>query len=262
MYKKKITRKKVNKTIFYAILHSKKLSLESFDTEPELYICKDAKQTIYRNLKHPDGFRSDYLDKIGKALDLDPNYLSGKLFFSYHFNSLERYLSVMNRYPYAHKDYANYQKQNIKHFLSSVLALFDISYTQFEEFDFDKQIAFQKELLTGISNTIGKHFDRDDSGSKEMYQLDKILFDLEDYAEDHAIQEYAENVLRPEYLRKPPFIYTRDGKKKMVSREEIANMSADAIFDLGRFTEPPTPDELELRLHSKYKRIESDEEEE
>jgi len=237
-------------------LHSKNKSLDSFDCiEDELYSTKCSKQKVYRNLHHPDGFRLEYFDYIAKALNLDPNYLSGRLYhhYDYNFESIEEYISRMNWYPYDHKNYIKYKKQNIKTFLSSILALFDISYTQFEEFDFDKQISFQKELLAEISTTIGKYFDRDDAGNKEMYQLYKILDDLDSYAEDHYIEEYVETVLRPEYLKRPPIIYTREGKK-VLSKEEIRNMAYDSIFELERFLEPPTEDEL--LFESKYKVIE------
>lgn len=122
-------------------------------------------KSIERGIK--DGEVSpELMDALGKYLDVDTDYLSGK----YHrdaekikdksvFVILKSALKV-DKFPYIRK------QQRIKYdgkflydrYLEYILIIHDISMHQFDEMLFEKQKAFQLDLEEAIATVLIKHF--------------------------------------------------------------------------------------------------------
>lgn len=88
--------------------------------------------------------------------------------------------------------------------LEQILALFEISFTQFDDLDFESQYCLQHDLFNALIPVIRKHFKVDAYGRKDMPSLERIISDLENYRDNHYLHLYAEEVLRKKFLEKPP----------------------------------------------------------
>lgn len=172
-----------------------------------------------------------YLEQIARYLNVDTRLLSGELHkkeAKFWKNDFIRqihlsYLTVEN-YPYFGKRKDDLNKQlSINGLLERILSLYLISFSQFEEMDFESQYELQYEMFSVLIPVIRKHFNVDAYGREDMPELERIIYDLEGYKENHDLHIYAEEVLRPKYLMNPPC-----GKQ----REEIERMSIDALIDL------------------------------
>lgn len=225
MPKGKIYKTPINKEIFMSIIkqcHSSIIKLGA---------CNDiecTERTIRRALEDKK-ITPRYLEQIAKHLDVDSRLLSGQLHkqaetYTDDFIK-DMYTSQLkvDNYPYYRKKKDDLNKQPIEKFLEELLALFEISFSQFEDMDFESQYMFQHDLFKSIIPIIRKHFKADAYGHKEMPNLEKILFELENHREDYYLHLYAEDVLRKKYLTAPP---------QGLSKREIQNMDAEALIAL------------------------------
>lgn len=113
--------------------------------------------------------------------------------------------------------------QPIEALWEQILALFEISFSQFEEMDYEARYLLQHDLLDALAPVIRKHFTEDAFGRTDMPNLEKVISDLENSREDHYLNLYADTVLRQRYWENPPC-----GKTK----EDILRMSTDALIAL------------------------------
>lgn len=218
----------VNKTVFMAIVH------ECGSSIIKLGACKeiDCTERTIRRALNEGKMTPTFLDQIARYLDVDPRLLSGVLHerANSYTNELLRSISLAQlkpkNYPYFEKRKADLNQQPIGELLEQILVLFDVSFSQFEEMDFEAQYHFQHDLLEALVPVIRKHFKADAYGHEEMPNLEKVIVDLENFREDHYLQLYADNVLRTRFLENPPH-----GKTK----EDILKMNADALIALDMY---------------------------
>lgn len=230
MPKGKIYKETINRDIFIAVVHECGSSIKKLGACNEV-ACTE--RTLSRAMKEGK-ITPTFLDQIARYLDVSPRLLSGSLHKqarSYN-NELLRNISLAQlkakNYPYFEQRKTDLNKQPIGELLEKILALFDISFSQFEEMDSEAQYLFQHDLLEALVPVIRKHFKADAYGHDEMPNLEKVILDLENYRDDHDLQIFAENVLRKQYAENPP-----SGK----TREDILAMSADALIALDMYNQ-------------------------
>lgn len=225
MPKGTINKIQVDKPVFMTVVHECGSSIIKLG---ECAAIDCTERTIRRSLN--EGKMTPwFLDQIAWYLDVDSRLLSGELHRkvdSYGNDMLRSlYLSHLKagNYPYFKKRQADLNKQPMEELLEQILALFDVSFSQYEAMDFEAQYLFQHDLLDSLVLVIRKHFNADAFGRKEMPNLEKIINDLENFREDHYLHIYAEDVLRKRFLETPPL-----GKTKA----DIYRMSAEELVDL------------------------------
>ncbi len=226
MPKNKVKTEPVNKDIFLKVLKAKGSSIKKLDKERTV-TCSD--KTIRRSLNN-GGMRRIYIDQIARHLDVDPRLLTGEMIRGAFLatSSLEKnlYLSPLrhiDKYPYFRAEQDRLRKEAMSETIKRVLSLFEISMDQFNEMTFDKQYVFQHDLLDAILPVIYKHFNEDGYGDAEMISCQRIIFELENFKEDHDFREYANTILRQRFIDNCPKGYTV---------KEINAMSPDELIDL------------------------------
>lgn len=218
----------IDQKIFKSVVHECGSSIKKLGACTEVH-CTE--RTLSRAMKEGK-ITPTFLDQIARYLDVSPRLLSGSLHKharSYN-NELLRNISLAQlkakNYPYFEQRKTDLNKQPIGELLEKILALFDISFSQFKKMDFEAQYLFQHDLLEALVPVIRKHFKADAYGQEKMPNLEKVILDLEYYREDHDLQLYADEVLRKRFLENPSL-----GK----TREDILAMSADALIGLDMY---------------------------
>jgi len=169
-----------------------------------------------------------FLDQIAKYLDVDPRLLSGELHKqaeSYDDNFLKTISLAQlkaEKHPYYRKRKADLNKQPFEKLLEHILSLFDISISQFEKMDFESQYLLQHDLLNALVPVIRNHFKMDAYGRNDMPELERIIYELENFRDDRYMHLYAEEVLRNKFLEHPPEGITKASIRKMDAEELIA----------------------------------------
>lgn len=197
-------------------------------------------RTIRRSLN--EGKMSPcFLDQIAKHLDVDSRLLSGELHKqagAYSDKFLRTiYLAQLKaeRYPYYRKRKADLDKQPIGELLEHILSLFEISISQFDKMDFESQYLLQHDLFDALASVIRKHFTMDAYGRKDMPDLERIIYELENFRDDHYLHLYAEEVLRKKFLELPPMGRSKADIRRM-SAEELIALDMDNNYS-EKFTE-------------------------
>ena len=211
----------INKAIFKEIIKRKGFNIRSLTDK--LSICSE--RTLRRALDN-GLIRPIYLNNIAQNLDVDPRFLSGEIFLNdpkYKFYSLDYYYHELNKYPFSRKAFDEAQNLDIKNHLSNIFSLFNISYKQFENLDFEKKYNLQHDLFETIPQILLKYFSEDAYGNKDMYGLYQLVSELENYYEDYNLHLYAENFLRKQFLNNLP---------KGYSKSQIRSMTTDDLLDL------------------------------
>jgi len=212
----------VNKNVFMQILKLKKISIRQLDEELSVE-CSD--KTIRRSLNNGQ-MRRQYIEQIAKFLDVDSRLLTGELvkktFYTTNPIMQEFYLNPLTHiedFPYFREEQERLRQEKIGETLKRVLSLFEISYKQFEEKDFEEQYSFQYDLFNAILPVIYKHFREDGYGDAKMYNCQRIISELEDYYEWVEEQKYADSVLRARFTKLVPEGYTKSEIEKMTPDE-------------------------------------------
>lgn len=225
MPKGTINKIQVDKPVFMTVVHECGSSIIKLG---ECAAIDCTERTIRRSLNEGK-MTPCFLDQIARYLDVDSRLLSGELHrkADLYSNDMLRTLYLahlkVGNYPYFKMRQADLNKQPMEDLLEQILALFDVSFSQYEAMDFEAQYLFQHDLLDSLVLVIRKHFNADAFGRKEMPNLEKIINDLENFREDHYLHIYAEDVLRKRFLETPPL-----GKTKA----DIYRMSAEELVDL------------------------------
>ena len=214
----------INKSVFMRVLKLKKSSIRQLDEELTVE-CSD--KTIRKSLNKGQ-MRRQYIDQIAKFLDVDSRLLTGELVKGAFQTSdpimQELYLNPLTHiedFPYFREEQAIFRREKIGETLKRILSLFEISYRQFEEKNFEEQYTFQRDLFSAILPVIYRHFKQDGYGDVERYNCQKILSDLEDYYESEKERKYVDEVLRERFIESVPDGYTRNEIKKMTIEELI-----------------------------------------
>lgn len=225
MPKGKIYKVPINKEIFKSVVHECGSSIKKLGACSEVD-CTE--RTLSRSLSE-EKITPSFLDQIARHLDVDSRLLSGELHKQVSSYSDEFIRSIAlaqlkaENYPYFRKRQSELNAQPIEALWEQILALFDISFSQFEDMDFEERYLLQHDLLDALAPVIRKHFAVDAFGRTDMPNLEKVISDLENSREDHYLNLYADTILRQRYLEKPP-----QGKTK----EDIYRMNAEVLVDL------------------------------
>lgn len=221
----KIYKIPVNKTVFNSVVKA------CGSSTMKLGDCEDidcTERTIRRSLAE-GRINPTFLDQIARHLDVDPRLLSGELhkqadtYSDGFLRSICLAQLTPEKYPYYRKRKSDLNKKPIDGLLEQILALFEISFSQFEILDFESQYLFQHDLFDALLPVIKKHFKVDAYGRKEMPDLERIIYELESFRDDYYQHLYAEEILRKKFLEHPP-----KGKSKF----EIRRMDAESLIAL------------------------------
>lgn len=214
----------VNKNVFMSVVKACGSSII------RLGKCEDidcTERTIRRSLNEGK-MNPIFLDQIARHLDVVPRLLSGELHKqaeSYNDDFLKSMCLAQLRpekYPYYRKRESELNKQPIDVLLEQILALFEISFSQFECLDFESKYLLQHDLFDVLVPVIKKHFKVDAYGRKDMPNLEKIIYDLENSRDEYYTNLYAEEVLRKKILEQPPIGITKADISKMNTEDLIA----------------------------------------
>lgn len=247
MPKNQIYKETIDRDIFIGVLKYKGISIRKLD---DVKSIECTERTIRRSL-HDNKMTPKFLDQIAKYLDIDPRYLSGELHRKARSvtNQLlrEQWLRRLNPhdYPYFRKVQDDQRMKPIKELLESMFSLFDISYTQFESLEFEKQYELQHEIFDSIIPIIKKYFVENGYGQKALVDLNKIVFDLESHRDDYYESIYADTILREKFAENPPYGYTR---------KKILSMSPEELIGLDLLEQSKNEEqsEFEKKLFEKY----------
>ncbi|RHN00973.1 hypothetical protein [Dielma fastidiosa] len=214
----------VDKTVFMSIVKECGSSIIKLG-ECEKIDCTE--RTIRRSLNEGK-MTPCFLDQIAKHLDVDSRLLSGELHGKaalYNDDFLRMmYLAQLKaeRYPYYRKRKVDLSQQSIEKLLEQILSVFDISFSQFEDMDFESQYLLQHDLFDALVPVIRKHFFVDAYGQKDLPHLEKIICDLENFCDDYYQRLHAEEVLRIKFLEHPPCGKTKADVLRMSAEDLIA----------------------------------------
>lgn len=228
MPKGKIYKVPVEKEVFQSIVKACHSSIIKLGDREEI---KYTERTIRRSLNEGK-MTPELLNQISMYLNVDPRLLSGELHKkaeSYTDELLKSiYVSQLTaeNYPYFRKRKKDIDEQPIRILLEQLLSLFEISILQFDNLDFEVQYSLQQDLFNSIIPIIKKYFKEDAYGRYDMPNLEKIIFELENFREDYYLTIYAEDILRKKFSDNPPH-----GKKK----SDIRKMNATdlILLDMG-----------------------------
>lgn len=224
MPKGKIYKIPVNKAVFMSVVKKCGSSIIKLGKCEEID-CTE--RTIRRSLNEGQ-MTPCFLDQIAKHLNVDPRLLSGEFhkqaesFSDDFFRNIYLKRLTVDKNPYFQKRKSDLIKQPMRELIEQVLSLFDISISQYDAFDFESQHLFQLDLFYAIIPVVQKHFSEDAYGQKDMPNLERIIFELENYREDYYLHQYAEDVLRKNFLKDPPKGKTKADIYKMTSDDLIA----------------------------------------
>jgi len=170
-------------------------------------------KTIRRCLQQ-DEMSPDLLDRIGKFLDVDPDYISGKYdreidkIKDKHLRSVLAAQLKAEKYPYLVKQQAKrfdgkflYDK-----YLESILIIHDISLRQFKALPFEQQKSLQMDMEDAITSMIAKYFTCDAKGREGLPSLQYLyaMIDCYDpvepeFSDDFDMELHDEDVLDKKY---------------------------------------------------------------
>ena len=224
MPKGTIYKTQVDKTVFMSVVKACGSSITKLGKCGEID-CTE--RTIRRSLNEGK-MTPAFLDQIARYLDVDSRLLSGELHKqaeSYSNDFLKSiYLAQMcpKKHPYFCKRKSDLNRQPVVKLIEQILALFEISFSQFESLDFESKYHLQHDLFDALIPVIRKHFKVDAYGRNDMPDLEKIICDLENFREEYYAHLYAEEVLRKKFLEQPPLGKTKTDINKMNAEDLIA----------------------------------------
>ncbi len=135
-------------------------------------------KTIRRYLQKGE-IPPDLLDKIGKFLDVEPDYIAGKYdrnldkMKDEHLRSILRSQLKVDKFPYLMKQQeARYEGKFIyDKYFEYILIIHDISIRQFQSLNVVQQKSLQIDIEYAITSIIAKHFVCDAKGRKGLPNL-------------------------------------------------------------------------------------------
>ena len=150
-------------------------------------------KSIERGIKEGE-VSADLLDALGRYLDIEPDYLSGK----YHqickkiadnddamYSILKKGLCA-KKFPYLKKQQsANYDGESLyRKYLEYILIIHDISKKQFDEMTFDQQKEFQLSLEDAIVPVLMKYFSKNAMEQNLYPEIYRLRMEIDSYNPD------------------------------------------------------------------------------
>lgn len=234
MPKNKVKTIPVNKKIFLYILQEKKSSIRKLGASEDIDFSE---KTIRRALNNGE-MRPELVKQIAIHLNIESSLLTGEMvkdaFTSKNQAFREMYLSPLSHiedFPYFREEQRDLLriKQDgliktggMAETIKRLLSLFDVSYAQYEAFDFETQYGFEHDLYCAMIPVVRKYFKKNAYGEDDALAFYRIIIDLENYKEYHDELEYADTTLRQYYIENP---------SKGLSKAQIKSMSSQEILD-------------------------------
>ena len=167
----------IDTTIFKEALHRKQLSINKITDDKNDYYVGVSRKTITRAL-HDKQINPEILDKIGKKLDVDPYYLSGRWKQQ---ASIIRKLDFYKIENHPYNENRELRKTvNRKQLFQSLLAGNGISHERFNLLPREKQNGLMMELDLVIQMVIFKYFLMKD----EHAELSQVEIELRKMSEE------------------------------------------------------------------------------
>ena len=150
-------------------------------------------KSIERGIKEGE-VSADLLDALGRYLDIEPDYLSGK----YHqickkiadnddamYSILKKGLCA-KKFPYLKKQQsANYDGESLyRKYLEYILIIHDISKKQFDEMTFEQQKEFQLSLEDAIVPVLMKYFSKNAMEQNLYPEIYRLRMEIDSYNPD------------------------------------------------------------------------------
>lgn len=184
MANKKISKVPFNEKRFREAIDFKNISIQTL-CNPINGFGRSSKQ-IYRYIKEKE-IPPNVLDELGKFLDVEPDYLSGKydeifnkITDSEMRNILNNQLNVKD-YPYIKK--YNHNKFNGKYleedYIEKLLIVHGISPKRLELFNKKTQLEFQLEIEKNIVPTLMKYFGLDATKKDFFESISRLSIEIE-----------------------------------------------------------------------------------
>lgn len=231
MPKNKVKTVNVNKIVFMIILKEKNSSIRKLGAAEDINFTE---KTIRRALNNGE-MRPELVKQIAKHLNIDSSLLTGELvkkaFTAKNEIFKDKYLEPLyhlENYPYYREESRELSEVNydgmfvtggFQETMTRLLDIFDVSYKQYEELEFETKYHFEKELYEAMIPIIRKYFKKDAFGNGDSSAFIGILSDLEHWKDSHDDLIYADTVIRKKYLENPPKGLTKDKIIKMSSQE-------------------------------------------
>ena len=237
MPKKKVKTVPVIKTVFMDILNQRNSSIRKLGASEDISFTE---KTIRRALNLGE-MRPELVKQIAIHLNIDSSLLTGemvkKAFTSKNKVFRDLYLNPLSHiddFPYFREEQRDFltvrhdglfETGGMKETMKRLLSLFDVSYSQYENFDFETQYNFEHDLFDAMIPIMSKYFKKNAYGSDDAFAFENIIVELEDYKNHHDELKYADTVLRQKYMEQPP---------KGLSKSDIQHMSSQEILDFDK----------------------------
>jgi len=207
MRNKKFKKVPLDRECLMEALHLRNSSIRKLGAD---YAFGWSSKSIERGIKYGE-VSSELMDALGRYLDVDTDYLSGK----YHRDAEEikdetvraNLTSALKakKFPYLRK------QQRIKYdgkflysrYLEYILIIHDISMRQFDEMLFEKQKSLQLDLEDAITTVLIKHFPCNALGQDHWPDIYRLQHEIETYDPDEP--EIREDFLMDEGDGTDPF---------------------------------------------------------
>ena len=173
MANRKSERVIVDKAWFMNVLKQKKVSIRDLDRDEAQKIVDRNEKTIRRHLDSGE-MPPDLLNRIGKYLNVHPDYLAGKQYRTIMKIDDEHIQEVLisqlkpEKFPYFIKEH---EEVDYKDYFKKLLLIHNISMGQFMNMPQENRLDLQKEIERAITSVIVKYFEEDGRGRKGLPDL-------------------------------------------------------------------------------------------
>lgn len=188
MANKKIKKIPLNRECLMEALHLRNVSIRKLGTD---YNFGWTSKSVERGIK--DGEVShDLLNALGKYLDVDTDYLSGKYhldcekFKDESFFEILRHQLKAEKFPYLLKQHRIIHEGEFLYdrYLENVLIIHDISMRQFDILLPEKKKEFQLDLEDAIASVLIHYFSHNAKGEDTYPEVYKIKSDISNFDPD------------------------------------------------------------------------------
>ena len=172
MSRNKIKKVEVNKEIFLYVLKQKNCSIRKLGDKGYKKVQRTEKQI--RRYLNAGEMPVDVLYNIGKYLNVDPKFISGRIHSEINQISDEHVKRTLynqlslEKHPYP---YESYSIKDYPIFFNTLLNINNISEEDFKKLSFEDRVFFHQDISLAILNVIIKYFEYNSKGEDIFPQL-------------------------------------------------------------------------------------------
>lgn len=188
---KEIDKTVISKKVFDAVLHEigwsyRRLGRE-FSNNRKLNESNTRSERAIRDAVKRGKMRSDVLDEICKLIDIEPDYISGKLFreiWKLNLPKNAKWSIIHSMTPEKYR----YGTQNARdvtfHYIDDLLSLHSVAPQQYKDLKEKEQLDFAKAIEEAVVPVIAEYFPTGADGSKILPDAYWLLFEIENAIDD------------------------------------------------------------------------------